>query len=268
MINDHTVRDADVTVATSWTTSYAASKMSASKGKKFYLIQDYEQWNSNIEYVNRSYTLPFRRITVSHYLKELLLCKFGSDSDVVLNGIDFSRFNNPGKEFNETKQILFMDHLLDNKNTSGAIDTVRKIKAKFPSVKIKCFGFRKYHEMPDYIEFIEDPDDEHIAQLYRGSDIFLYTSRFEGFGLPPAEAMACKCSLVGNKVAAVPEFAENMSSAILTDPDQPDELLKGIEYLLKNENELKRISLAGHDKVRQVLDWDRSAERLEYLLKN
>ena len=80
--------------------------------------------------------------------------------------------------------------------------------------------------------------------------------------------MACKCALVGNKVAAVPEFAENMSSAILTDPDQPDELLKGIEYLLKNENELKRISLAGHDKVRQVLDWDRSAERLEYLLKN
>ncbi len=268
IINGLTVRNAEVSVATSWTTSYAVNKLGSSKGKKLYLIQDYEKWNSNIEYVDNSYKLPLKRITVSEYLKKLILKKFNSDSEVILNGIDYTQFNNPDKKFSEQKQILFMDHLLENKNSVVALDTVRKLKAKYPAVKIKCFGFRKYHTMPEYVEFVENPDDGKIADLYRESDIFLFPSTSEGFGLPPAEAMACKCALVGNRVAAVPEFAEHMKSAILTSPDKPEELLNGVEYLLNNEDQLRRISHAGYESVRKVLDWDRSVDRFEELLKN
>lgn len=266
LINNLTVRDADATVATSWTSSYAVNRLSGSKGKKVYLIQDYEQWNSNIEYVDKSYSLPMQRITVSKYLQELLREKFNSDSDVILNGIDFGIFNNPDKIFNEQKQILFMDHLLENKNSEVAIEIVMKLKTIYPSLRIKCFGMRKYHSLPDYIDFIEDPDDKQIADLYRESDIFLFTSRSEGFGLPPAEAMACKCALVGNAVAAVPEFAENMESAILTSPEYPEELFKGAEYLLNNAEELMRISLAGYENVRKILNWDIAVDKFESLL--
>ncbi len=268
VLNDLTIRDADVTVATSWTSSFVVNKLKHSKGKKFYLIQDYEVWNSNTEYADLSYKLPLNRITVSEYLKDLLMEKFGSDSVVILNGIDFSVFNNPMKKFGKRKQILFMDHLLENKNTKDAIETVRVLKEKYPLLNIKCFGMRKYHELPDYTEFVEDPDDCRIAELYRESDIFLFTSMHEGFGLPPAEAMACKCALVGNKAGAVPEFAENNKSAVLTSPGKPEELLIGAEYLLNNENELKRISLAGYDSVRNILDWEISADKFESLLTN
>ena len=266
LINNLNVRDADATVATSWTSSYAVNRLSESKGKKVYLIQDYEQWNSNIEYVDKSYSLPMQRITVSKYLQELMRERFNSDSDVILNGIDFGIFNNPEKKFNEQKQILFMDHLLENKNSEVAIEIVKKLKTKYPSLRIKCFGMRRYHSLPDYIDFIEDPDDKQIADLYRESDIFLFTSRSEGFGLPPAEAMACKCALVGNAVAAVPEFAENMVSAILTSPENPEELFKGAEYLLNNAVELKRISLAGYENVRKILNWDIAVDKFESLL--
>ena len=266
LINNLNVRDADATVATSWTSSYAVNRLSESKGKKLYLIQDYEQWNSNIEYVDKSYSLPMQRITVSKYLQELMRERFNSDSVVILNGIDFGIFNNPEKKFNEQKQILFMDHLLENKNSEVAIEIVKKLKTKYPSLRIKCFGMRKYHSLPDYIDFIEDPDDKQIADLYRESDIFLFTSRSEGFGLPPAEAMACKCALVGNAVAAVPEFAENMVSAILTSPENPEELFKGAEYLLNNAVELKRISLAGYENVRKILNWDIAVDKFESLL--
>ena len=159
-----------------------------------------------------------------------------------------------------------MDHLLENKNSEVAIEIVKKLKTKYPSLRIKCFGMRKYHSLPDYIDFIEDPDDKQIADLYRESDIFLFTSRSEGFGLPPAEAMACKCALVGNAVAAVPEFAENMVSAILTSPENPEELFKGAEYLLNNAVELKRISLAGYENVRKILNWDIAVDKFESLL--
>ena len=267
LINNLTVRDADATVATSWTSSYAVNRLSESKGKKVYLIQDYEQWNSNNEYVDNSYSLPMKRITVSNYLQELLREKFHSDSDVILNGIDFGIFNNPDKKFNERKQILFMDHMLENKNSEAAIETVKKLKTKYPMLRIKCFAMRNYHSLPDYVEFVKDPDDKQIADLYRESDIFLFPSLSEGFGLPPAEAMACKCALVGNSVAAVPEFAENMVSAILTSPENPEELFKGAEYLLYNEEELNRISLAGYENVRRILNWDRAVDKFESFIK-
>jgi len=263
LFNNYSVRNAEVTIATSWTTSYIVDKLNKSKGKKFYLIQDYEKWNSNVKYVNRSYTLPLNKISVSVYLKNFLLNKFNSDSVVILNGIDFVKFNNPDKEYNEPKRILFMDHSLENKNTKDAIDTVIKLKSKYEDLKFKCFGFKKYHQMPEYIEFIENPDEEQIVRLYCESDIFLFTSKNEGFGLPPAEAMACKCAVVGNGVAALPEYSENMKSAILTSPDNPEELLKGVEYLINNGDELKRISIAGYENVRKILNWDKSIDKFE-----
>lgn len=263
LFNNITVRDADVTVATSWTTSYIVNKLNSSKGKKIYLIQDYEKWNSNTDYVDKSYKLNLNRITVSEYLQKLLLEKFQSESEVILNGIDFSFFNNPVKTFPVRKQILFMDHILDNKNTVTAIDTVKKLRVKFPDLKIKCFGFRNYNPLPEFVEFIENPDDNKIKELYCESDVFLYTAYYEGFGLPPAEAMACKCALVGNRVAAVPEYSENLVSAILTSPDHPEELVEGVEYLFNNGKELERISSAGCENVKKVLNWDDSVVKFE-----
>ncbi len=268
LFNNLTVRDADVTVATSWTTSYVADRFNKSKGKKYYLIQDYEEWNSNVKYVERSYSLNLNRITVSGYLKSLLFDKFQAESDVILNGIDFSKFSNPEKQFGGKIQILFMDHILENKNTVGAIETLKILKLKYPDLKIKCFGIKNYHPLPEFIEFTENPGDEEIKKLYCESDIFLYTSKYEGFGLPPAEAMACKCALVGNKVAAIPEFAENMKSAILTSPDNPDELIKGVEYLFNNEKELERISIAGYENVRKLLNWDNAVDKFLNLISS
>ncbi len=257
-VNNSNVRDADATVATSWTSTYPVSKLDMGKGKKVYLIQDYEIWNSSIEYVNRSYTFPMTRITVSGYLRDLIKDKFGSDSHVILNGIDFGEFNNENKLFNDPPRILFVDHPLDNKNSAGAIETAISVHRKYPEVKFTCFGTGRYHELPDFIEFIENPDDEAIAELYRGCDIFLFPSIHEGFGLPPAEAMACKCALVGTRSGAVPEFSEHLKSAILCNSHKTPDLIEGIEYLLNNHDELERISAEGERSVREKLDWNNS----------
>ncbi len=266
LFNNFTVRDADAVIATSWTTSYAVSKLNASKGRKFYLIQDYENWNSNELYVDKSYSLPLKRITVSKYLKDLLLRKFNSDSEIILNGIDFNLFNNPDKVFNDPPVILFTDHILENKNTKTAIETAVRIHEKYPDVKFRCFGRSRYHSMPEYIEFITDPGEEDIIKLYCGSDIFLFTSLYEGFGLPPAEAMACRCALAGNRSGAVPEFAEHLKSAMLASPENPDELYICVDYLLSNRDELRRISEEGFEKIRETLDWNRSVNKFEELI--
>ena len=266
-VNNSNVRNADATIATSWTSSYPVNGLNSSKGKKLYLIQDYEIWNASVEHVNRSYTFPMTRITVSGYLRDLIKQKFGSDSHVILNGIDFRKFNNENKHFNAPPRILFIDHPLDNKNTLSAIEAATLIHNKYPEVKFTCFRTGRYHEMPDFIEVVENPNDEKIAALYQNSDIFLFPSIHEGFGLPPAEAMACKCALVGTRAGAVPEFSENMKSAVLCNSHSTEDLVNGIEYLLNNSEDLKRISEEGEKSVRSKLDWNKSVNQFISLLK-
>ena len=88
-INDRSVRNADVTIATSWITSYWVNRLH--KGKKLYFIQDFETWgNSKINAaVLKSYKLPFDDfIVVSSALHNRLLETVGTDTKVVCNGIE------------------------------------------------------------------------------------------------------------------------------------------------------------------------------------
>ncbi len=266
-INNTTVRNADATIATSWTSTFPVNNLNDRKGKKIYLVQDYESWNSSINYVDKSYTFPMTRISVSEYLKELILKKFDSDSKVILNGIDFSRFKNDSKQFNAPCRILFIDHPLENKNTEGAIEAVNKLHKIHPSAEFTCFGTGRYHNIPEFVRFVPNPADSEIADLYRSSDIFLFTSKHEGFGLPPAEAMACKCALVGSGAGAVPEFAQHMTSAILCNPENIDEFVSGASYLINNPDEMKRISLEGEKSVRRMLDWNNSVRQFLSVLE-
>lgn len=257
------VRDADASIATSWPTAYPVSNFSSSKGKKFYLVQDYEIWNSNEKYVNRSYTLPLKKIVASKHMQNLLIDKFKVESELIYIGLDYDRFNNPDKKYNNPRRILFSDHSLPNKNVEGAIYTCEKLKKEYPELKFRSFALRRYHQMPDYVEFIENPGDEEITKIYSESDILIFPSQYEGFGSPPSEAMACKCAVVANAVAAIPEYSINNQTAILTDPSDRDGLYKGVEYLLETPGEIERLSIAGYNHIRKFLDWDKSVVLFE-----
>ncbi len=257
------VRDADVSIATSWPTSYPVYHFSNSKGRKYYLIQDYEIWNSNVKPVDKSYTLPLKRIVCCKHMQNLLMKKFGSDSELIYIGLDRNRFHNKWKKYNSTPEILFNDHSLPNKNVEGAIYTCEKIKKEFPGIKFKCFGVKQYHSMPEFVEFIENPNDEEITKLYSESDIFIYASKYEGFGSPPSEAMACGCAIVTNAIGAIPEYSTHKVNAIHADPNDKDGLYKGVKYLLHNPQEIKKISSTAYNHIREFMDWNKSVDAFE-----
>lgn len=265
-IKNNFIPDGDVVIATAWQTAYSVYRLRKTKGKKFYLIQDYEIWYGNPDKIKESYTLPLNRIVTSEYLHELLKQKFNSDSEKILIGISFDKYQNNNKTYHKPRTILFTDHSLENKNSAGAVKIIEKIKIRYPEARVICFGLSRFHKMPDYIEFCGNPDEDRIVKLYCDSDIFLFTSIHEGFGLPPAEAMACKCAVVGNSVGALPEFTVNNETAILTNPDNPEELYNGVCRLLDSEDELKRISEAGYSYVIKTLNWDRVLDKFEELI--
>jgi glycosyltransferase involved in cell wall biosynthesis len=256
--------EADVYIATSWTSSYLVNEINCDK--KFYFVQDYETWTGNTKAVDESYKLNLQKIVVSTYLKNLLKDKFNEDSQIVLNGIDFEKFNNEEKKDFGVRTILFMDHSLENKNTKDAVEIAEKIHVEYPEIKFKCFGRDRYTKMPEYVEFHKDPTDEEIIKLYRDSDIFLYTSLYEGFALPPAEAMACKCAVVGYNTAALPDYSVNDETALLCEAGDKEKLFNNVEKLIKDEKCSEKISSAGYKYVKEKLNWNKSYKAFEEII--
>jgi len=75
-------------------------------------------------------------------------------------------------------------------------------------------------------------DDEHLAALYRSAGALIYPSRYEGFGLPLLEAMACGTPVIGSRAAATPEVVGD--AALLVEPDDVEGFADAVQAALTN----------------------------------
>ncbi len=256
-ISNFFLRNADFTIATTWHTAYAVEKLNVKKGKKIYFIQDYENWRANEELVDKSYSLNLNRITSCQYLRKFLLEKFNTDSHVIYYGVDFKLFY-PEKvrKFDELKTVLFIDHGDERKNVPALIKIIKKLKNDFPDLNFNCFGFKKINEMPEYVTFFENPSGDKIRELYNEADIFLYPSLHEGFGLPPIEAIACKCPVISTDVGAIPEFIVSGETGFVISRYNLDEIPPIISTLKDNPGQLKLITEKAYDTIKKNFEWD------------
>lgn len=70
-------------------------------------------------------------------------------------------------------------------------------------------------------------DDEDLAPLYSGAEWFVYTSQYEGFGLPPLEAMACGCPVITSNNSSLPEVVGD--AGLMIDWDSDEQHIKAYE---------------------------------------
>jgi glycosyltransferase involved in cell wall biosynthesis len=96
--------------------------------------------------------------------------------------------------------------------------------------------------------------DEQLAALYRGADCLVYPSRYEGFGLPPLEAMACGTPVVAANATSLPEVLGD--AALLVDPLDADALAAAIA-----DARTRREELSEHGRAHATtFTWSRSAD--------
>jgi len=94
--------------------------------------------------------------------------------------------------------------------------------------------------------------------LYRNAAVFIWPSKYEGFGLPILEAMACGTPVITSHTSSMPEVAG--SAAILIDPFDPRDITVALEHLLHSKNLSARLRSAGLERAK-TFSWDTAARR-------
>ena len=90
--------------------------------------------------------------------------------------------------------------------------------------------------------------DAELRALYEGAACFVYPSRYEGFGLPPLEAMACGCPVVVSRSASLPEVCAD--AALYADADDPGQLAAAIRRVMCEEGLAGRLRELGRERAR------------------
>jgi glycosyltransferase involved in cell wall biosynthesis len=104
------------------------------------------------------------------------------------------------------------------------------------------------------------PVDE-LVGLYRRAALVVVPSRYEGFGLPAAEAMACGTPVVASAAGALPEVVSAAGGGILVEPNRPEALAAGIRRLLDDRAARGQLGDLGRRGVLAEYAWPRVAER-------
>ncbi|MBZ5685913.1 MAG: glycosyltransferase family 4 protein [Acidobacteriia bacterium] len=118
-------------------------------------------------------------------------------------------------------------------------------------------------ELSDRVIFLPLDSTELLADAYRGATAFLFPSLYEGFGLPPLEAMACAIPVLTSKVCSLPEVVGD--AAVLVNPLDVEEIAHGIR-LIVNDSALRKRLQDGGPRQANKFSWEETARRTSVVL--
>jgi glycosyltransferase involved in cell wall biosynthesis len=186
-------------------------------------------------------------ITVSHFSRERIVQLTGVDGErvhVIANGVE-PRFRPANieaiKEIRAKFElndpyILFVGSLEPRKNLKVLLQAWQL--GRFDGAMLAVVGASghlfqnlQFDSVPEGVRLLGRVEDELLPALYSGAAGFVYPSVYEGFGLPPLEAMACGCPIAVSDIPAHREVCG--STALYFDPFSPEDLSSKLELLLR-----------------------------------
>ena len=164
--------------------------------------------------------------------------------------------------------ILFVGTLEKRKNVPTLIKSFYKLKKSKLNYKLVIVGGKgwKYTKIFDLIEdlnlqneviFTDYVSDEDLVKLYNTADLFVYPSLYEGFGLPPLEAMACGCPVITSNTSSLPEVVGD--AGIMIDPNDIDGLTESMLKILTDPDLREEMSRKSFERA-EMFSWKKVAK--------
>jgi len=176
-----------------------------------------------------------------------------------------SPINGPSPSLPKEPYLLYVGNVRPTKNIKILIESFLLAKKELKDLSLRIVG---KDSMPEYTRAFKDRSDirwlgeiptAKLFQVYREARIFIFPSLYEGFGLPPLEAMASGVPVISSNAASLPEVVGD--SALLFDPRNPQELADLIIHLWRDDAKIKELIFKGKERVKQF-SWKRCADEI------
>ncbi|MFA6941610.1 MAG: glycosyltransferase family 1 protein [Clostridiaceae bacterium] len=221
-------------------------------------------------------------ITVSEYSKKDILRYFPvEEKNVHVTPLAASRMFRPmdkekcqsfiKEKYNiNSPFILYIGGFSKRKNVESVIDSFINIYKSLPvkfSLVIAGSGKETLNElkskvssfnMENEIIFTGFLEDDMLPVFYNGCSVFVYPSFYEGFGLPPLEAMSCKTPVISSNTSSIPEVVGD--SGLLINPYSKTELGDAMLKLLSSESLLSFYGDLGYERSK-LFSWEETAAK-------
>ena len=201
-----------------------------------------------------------KKIVIAKWLQELV-SSCGEYATFIPNGFDFKTFSyvKPIDE-REKYSIVCMYHVDKRKGMDVAFRAFNRVYEKFPQIKVTFFSVYDCPTgLPQYGEFVKQPDVSLLNSLYNKSAIYVGSSNMEGWGLTVGEAMQCGCAVACTDNRGYLEMARHGETALTSPVGDAEALADNIISFIENDELRIRIALAGKNFI-QSFDINKSYE--------
>ena len=266
------VPDSDVVVATHTPTTVPAwlAGRILSKGRLAWLYQDYKEMFRGRWVEERLLALAPRRfdriLVASQACRQEMLDLAGVKS--VMIGIGLNSLFRPRQveRDDDARLILFVGDTRPRKGLRDFLQAASLVYRKEPKLKLAIVS-KDACQIQNEVPFTHycRPSDEELSALYASCDVFVSASWYEGFGLPPLEAMACGAPVVLTDSRGVREFAVDGENCLMVPIRDPSSLAEAILRVLTDEELAARIAANGLQTAWRY-SWDDAVDRFERAL--
>jgi glycosyltransferase involved in cell wall biosynthesis len=224
-----------------------------------------------------------RVLTVSHASKEDILQYLGVPAakvEVIYNALD-ERLETPPTDQDiwrvrerfllTSPFILYTGNIKPHKNVDRLIEAYSLLRRRgFEHVKLLIIGdeISKYpnlrrlvhrFQLHQHVRFLGFVPDQTLAVLYQLAAVFVFPSLYEGFGLPPLEAMAAGAPVITSNVSSLPEVVGD--AALMIDPTDSGAIADAMARVLGDEALRANLICRGRERVK-AFSWQRSVARI------
>lgn len=211
-------------------------------------------------------------ISISHSTKKDLVELFGVDEDkisVVHLGVDIASFKRPDTNKNDLSNkpyLLYIGPRGGYKNFERVLDAMATSAQLKQDFNLLAFGggvftasenstINRLGFTTNQINQI-DGNDSKLVELYHNASAFIYPSLYEGFGLPPLEAMASSCPVISSNTSSMPEVIGTAGEYF--DPYSVDEIRESIERVVYSSSRMDELKILGLNRAK-LFAWDKCA---------